>query len=134
MAVNKIKRDKAIAALVKAGMAPSTAARYVRMLDINEPLAPQIAELAEDLADLFDGSTDDNTEDEEPMTAAQAVRSRLSGRHRLTPERPEGQSPAARNAAALGAGRERKERPTTASAAAQAAAARLRTGIGRAAD
>src|SRR4051812_1240808 len=53
MAVNKIKRGKAVSALIASGMAPSTAARYVRMLDLDQPLAPQIAELAEDMADLF---------------------------------------------------------------------------------
>ncbi|MFE3516664.1 hypothetical protein [Streptomyces sp. NPDC059166] len=133
--INKIKRDKAVAALVAAGMAPSTAARYVRMLDLDKPLAEQIAELAEDMADLFGATDEDDTEDtdDEPMTAAEALRSRLSGGHRLRPARPEG-SPAQQNAAALGATRARPPRPTTAPATAQAAAARLRAGIGRAAD
>ncbi|MFD8174998.1 hypothetical protein [Streptomyces sp. NPDC059709] len=136
MAVNKIKRGKAILALTKAGMAHSTAERYVRMLDLDKPLAEQIAELAEDMADLFGSATDDDEtgDTDEPMTAAQAVRARLSGRHRLAPERPEGQTPAERNASALGAGRARPERPSTAPATAQKAAERLRAGIGKAAD
>ncbi|MFF1299976.1 MULTISPECIES: hypothetical protein [unclassified Streptomyces] len=135
--VNKIKRDKAVAALVAAGMAPSTAARYVRMLDLDSPLAPQITELAEDLSDLFGDATDtedDSDQDETPMTAAEAKRSRIQGRHRLAPSRAEGTTPAERNAAALGASRTRTPRPSVAPATAQAAAARLRAGIGNGAD
>ncbi|MGW5568484.1 hypothetical protein ACWEWD_34400 [Streptomyces tendae] len=139
MAVNKIKRGKAIVALVKAGMAQSTAERYVRMLDIDKPLAPQIAELAEDMADLFglddegNPAPDEDDDTDEPMSPREALRSRLSGGHRLRPARPEG-TPAQQAAAALGAGRARPERPTTAPATAQKAAERLRVGVGRAAD
>jgi hypothetical protein len=133
--INKIKRDKAIAALTAAGMAPSTAARYVRMLDLDKPLAPQIAELAEDMADLFGDATDDDTgpEDDEPMTAQEAKRARARGLHPLLPERGEG-TPAQRNAHALGASRARPERPSTAPATARKAAEILTRGIGSAAD
>jgi hypothetical protein len=116
-------------------MAPSTAARYVRMLDLDKPLAPQIAELAEDMADLFGDATDDDTgpEDDEPMTAQEAKRARARGLHPLLPERGEG-TPAQRNAHALGASRARPERPSTAPATARKAAEILTRGIGSAAD
>ncbi|MDX3666968.1 hypothetical protein [Streptomyces europaeiscabiei] len=136
MAVSKIKLGKARAALVRAGMSPGAAAQYVRMLDINEPLEPQIIALAEDMPDLF-GLDDDEAEDDdtdEPMTAAEAKLARIRGQHRLAPSRATGTTPAERNAAALGALRERSARPSTAPATAQAAAQRLRAGIGRSAD
>ena len=81
MAVNKIKRGKAIAALTKAGMAQSTAERYVRMLDLDKPLAPQITELAEDMADLFGNVTDDDEDDtsDGSMTARETIAARLKG-------------------------------------------------------
>lgn len=131
--INKIKRDKAIAALTAAGMAPSTAARYVRMLDLDSPLKDQIIALAEDLPDLFGDATDDDAEDDEPMTAQEAKRARARGLHPLLPERGEG-TPAQRNAHALGATRARPERPSTAPATARKAAEILTRGIGSAAD
>lgn len=131
--INKIKRDKAIAALTAAGMAPSTAARYVRMLDLDSPLKDQIIALAEDLPDLFGDATDTGPEDDEPMTAQEAKRARARGLHPLLPERGEG-TPAQRNAHALGATRARPERPSTAPATARKAAEILTRGIGSAAD
>lgn len=138
--VNKIKRDKAISALRKAGMDPSTAASLWKLLDLSAPLADQITALAEEDPELFgldaDGNPLDDTseEDTRPMTAREAQRARLSGRHRLTPSRATGTTPSERNAAALGALRERSAHTTTASATAQAAAARLRAGVGNGAD
>ncbi|PNG96572.1 hypothetical protein [Streptomyces malaysiensis] len=133
--INKIKRDKAIAALTAAGMAPSTAARYVRMLDLDSPLKDQVIALAEDLPDLFGDATDESgdTEDDETMTAQEAKRARARGLHPLLPERGEG-TPAQRNAHALGATKTRPERPSTAPATARKAAEILTRGIGNAAD
>jgi hypothetical protein len=140
MAVNKIKLGKGRSALVKAGMSAGAAAQYVRMLDLDEPLAPQITALAEDMPDLFglddEGNPlpEEDADDETPMTPTEAKVARLSGRHRLTPSRATGTTPAERNAAALGALRERSARPSTAPATAQKAAERLRAGIGHSAD
>lgn len=133
MAVNKIKRGKAVSALIASGMAPSTAARYVRMLDLDKPLAPQIAELAEDMADLFGATDTSDTDAEESMTAQEAKRARARGVHPLLPDRGEG-TPAQRNAHALGATRTRTPRPSTAPATAQKVADVLRRGIGNGAD
>lgn len=138
--VNKIQRGKAIAALKKAGMSNAHAETYLKMLDLGEPLKPQIEELAEEMPDLFglddDGEPeeDDADEDDTPMTAREAQIARLRGRHPLTPPRPTGTTAAERNAAALGALRERSARPSTAPATAQKAAERLRAGIGSSAD
>ncbi|MEW2311778.1 hypothetical protein AB0918_24580 [Streptomyces sp. NPDC006864] len=142
MAVSKIKMSNARRALIQAGMSRTMARGALRLLDLNEPLKPQIEALAEEDPELFgldaDGNpldaADDPDDDERPMTPAEAKRSRLQGRHRLAPSRPDDGTPAARNAAALGANRERSERKSTAPATAQAAAARLRAGVGRAAD
>lgn len=119
MAVNKIKRGKAVSALIASGMAPSTAARYVRMLDLDKPLAPQIAELAEDMADLF-GATDaddSETDAEESMTAREAQAARLLGNSEHLQRRT--------------FRRTAQERPSTAPATAQEAAAHLLKNSGR---
>ncbi|MEV5810989.1 hypothetical protein [Streptomyces mutabilis] len=131
--IKKVQRDKAIAALKKAGAPSAVAASMWRLLDLEENLDPQIAELVEEDPELFASTATDEDDDAPELTPGEALRARLSGGHRLRPARPEG-SPAQQNAQALGAGRARPERPTTAPATAQAAAARLRTGIGRAAD
>ncbi|UQA37497.1 hypothetical protein [Streptomyces sp. HNA39] len=112
--INKLKRDKAISALVAAGMAQSTAARYVRMLDLDSPLKDQIIGLAEDLPDLF-GADDDTEDTDEPMTAREAAAARLRG-SRV-------QDMAFRRPA--------QERPSSAPATAQEAAAHLRKNTGR---
>ncbi|MEV6207023.1 hypothetical protein [Kitasatospora sp. NPDC051914] len=124
------KTQKAIAALKKAGMAEPQAAKYVRALDLDQPLKAQIVELAEDMPDLFGLDTD--TEDDEPMSAREAQLSRLRGRHVLAPERGSEGSSAQRNAAAVTP--RRTPRRSTAPATAQAAAARLLRGVGKAAD
>jgi len=134
MAIRKNKITRATNALLKAGMDPATANSVWRLLDLDSPLEAQIVALAEEDPELFEAADQDETEDDEPMTAAEAKRSRLQGRHRLAPSRAEGTTPAERNAQALGAGRARPARTSTAPATAQKAAARLRAGIGRAAD
>ncbi|MEW2425022.1 hypothetical protein AB0911_31305 [Streptomyces nigra] len=109
--INKIKRGRAVLALTQAGMAHSTAERYVRMLDLDAPLKDQIIALAEDLPDLFGDDTEDDGDDK-PMTAREATAARLRGgsEHiaRKTFRRPA------------------EERPSTAPATAQEAAAHLR--------
>lgn len=140
MAVSKIKLGKARKALNAAGMDTATAAKYVRMLDLDEPLAPQITALAEEMPDLFglddEGNPlpEEDADDDRPMTAQEAKVARARGRHRLALSRATGTTPAERNAAALGALRERSARTSTAPATAQAVAARLRSGLGMAAD
>lgn len=117
--INKIKRTKAIGALRKAGMSYENAVRHVSYLDLEEAFGPQIEELAEDFPDLFEPATDeddtDATEDDDrPMTAHEAMMSRLRGEHieRKTYRRTA------------------EERPSTASKAAQDAAAHLTQGLG----
>jgi len=142
MAVSKIKITKAVGALIKAGMSPATARNAVKLLDFSQAIGPQIADLVEEDPELFgldaDGNelpdeTDDAEEDDTPMTAAEAKRARAMGLHPLTPARGEG-TPAQRNAQALGAGRPRQARTSTAPATARKAAEILTRGIGRSAD
>ncbi|MXM65534.1 hypothetical protein GR925_19265 [Streptomyces sp. HUCO-GS316] len=113
--VNKIKRDKAISALRKAGMDPSTAASLWKLLDLSAPLADQITALAEEDPELFgldaDGNPLDDSSDEDtrPMTRAEATAARLRGEH------VEGMTYRSKG----------KERPSTAGKAAQENAAHL---------
>ncbi|WP_327747981.1 hypothetical protein [Streptomyces europaeiscabiei] len=136
MAVNKIKFGRALKALKAAGMSSELAFRYVAMLDLDSPLKPQIVELAEEMPDMFglDDTDTDEDEDDTPMSAREAKVARLKGVHRLAPSNATGTTAAERNAAALGALRERSPRPTSAPATAQKAADRLRSGVGRSAD
>ncbi|KOV66574.1 hypothetical protein ADL00_17305 [Streptomyces sp. AS58] len=129
--INKIKLGKAVKALTTAGMSPALAAQAARLLDLDAELAPQVAALAEEDPELFEPAEDDS--EDEPMTAQEAKRARARGLHPLLPERGEG-TPAQRNAAALGAGRPRPARPSTAPATARKAAEILTRGIGSAAD
>ena len=136
MAIRKNKITRAQNALIKAGMPAALTKSAWRLLDLDADLSPQIVALAEEDPELFEplDTEDDSEEDDTPMTPDEAKRARAQGRHRLAPSRAEGSTPAERNAQALGAGRARPERPSTAPATAQKAAARLRAGIGRAAD
>ncbi|MFM9627320.1 hypothetical protein ACKI10_06830 [Streptomyces galilaeus] len=109
MRINKVKRDKAIAALKKAGASPALAATLWKMLDLDQPLVPQIQELGEEDPELFDLSDDDQDapEDDEPQTAREQQIARLKGDglaartfRRPAQERPSNASAAAREAAA----------------------------------
>jgi hypothetical protein len=121
--VNKIKRDKAISALRKAGMPSATAASLWRLLDLSQPLADQITALAEEDPELFgldaDGNPLDDTseEDDTPMTAREAQRARLKGNSEHIQKRT--------------FRRTATERPSQASKSAQEAAAHLRANTGR---
>lgn len=119
MAVSKIKMSNARRALIAAGMSRTMARAGLKLLDLNEPLAPQITALAEEDPELFgldaDGNPlDDEPDDEDtrPMTASEAVAARLKGNsehiQRKTYRRPA------------------EPRPSTASKAAQENAAHLR--------
>ncbi|MGQ4423747.1 hypothetical protein ACN6LL_005926 [Streptomyces violaceoruber] len=135
MAIRKDKITKAQNALLKAGMPAALTKNAWRLLDdLDGDLDKQIAELAEEDPELFEPADDDEPDEDEPMTIAEAKRARLSGRHRLAATRPDEGTTAERNAAALGANRPRKERVSTAPATAQAVAARLRAGLGNAVD
>lgn len=119
MAVSKIKMSNARRALIQAGMSRTMARAGLKLLDLNEPLAPQIEALAEEDPELFgldadgnpldDDTSDEDDEDTRPMTVAEAKVARLRGTNNpLVHKRP------------------RTERPSTASKAAQEAAAHLR--------
>ncbi|MFE2293691.1 hypothetical protein [Streptomyces sp. NPDC059452] len=117
MAVSKIKMSNARRALIEAGMSRTMARGALRLLDLSEPLKPQIVALAEEDPELFgldaDGNPlpdDDDAEDERPMTVREATNARLRGTAHLkgtTFRRPA------------------QPRPSTASKAAQEAAAHL---------
>ncbi|MCL6738006.1 hypothetical protein [Streptomyces neyagawaensis] len=86
MAVSKIKMSNARRALIEAGMSRTMARGALRLLDLSEPLKPQIVALAEEDPELFgldaDGNPlpdDDDAEDDTPMTAREAVAARLKG-------------------------------------------------------
>ncbi|MDX3522047.1 hypothetical protein [Streptomyces scabiei] len=105
--VNKLKRDKAISALITAGMDTATANSSWRLLDLDKPLKDQIVALAEEDPELFD-ATDDSDDDGTPMTAREAVAARAKGtahlkgmvyRRKATP-RPSTASKSAQEAAA----------------------------------
>lgn len=114
MAVSKIKMSNARRALIEAGMSRTMARGALRLLDLNEPLKPQIEALAEEDPELFgldaDGNplSDDDAEDDTPMTAAEAKAARLRGTAHLkgttfrrpAQPRPSTASKAAREAAA----------------------------------
>jgi len=104
--INKVQRDKAIAALKKAGAPAAVAASMWRLLELDESLDPQIAKLVEEDPELFATDTD---EEPELMTHGEAVRARLAGSRveRMTFRRPA------------------QERPSTAPATAREAAAHL---------
>lgn len=120
MAVSKIKMSNARRALIDAGMSRTMARACLRLLDLNEPLGPQIADLVEEDPELFGldaegnplddaDNSDAEDDDERPMTAAEAKVARLRGTNNpLVHKRP------------------RTERPSTASKSAQEAAAHLR--------
>ncbi|MFZ4273255.1 hypothetical protein ACOZFM_11115 [Streptomyces arboris] len=130
--INKVQRDKAIAALKKAGAPAAVAASMWRLLDLAENLDPQIAELVEEDPELFAPDEDEEPEDDTPMTAQEAKRARAHGRHRLRPSPGEGSTSAERLAGALV--RDARPRPQTAPATAQTAAEVLTRGVGRSAD
>lgn len=78
--INKVQRDKAIAALKKAGAPAAVAANVWRLLDLDENLDPQIAELVEEDPDLFATDTDEEHEAEPPTTQERkAARARGEG-------------------------------------------------------
>ncbi|MFI0143835.1 hypothetical protein [Streptomyces globisporus] len=120
MAVSKIKMSNARRALIEAGMSRTMARGALRLLDLSEPLKPQIVALAEEDPELFgldaDGNplddadnSDSEDEDERPMTLAEAKVARLRGTNNpLVFKRPH------------------TERKSTASKTAQEAAAHLR--------
>ncbi|WP_327698853.1 hypothetical protein [Streptomyces sp. NBC_00459] len=120
--VNNIKRSKAVSALRKAGMSPAAASNSVSLLDLDEPLPEQIAELQADAPDLFgldeDGNPlpeEEDEQDDTPKTAREKIVERLMGKgasdfvERVAYRRPAD-----------------AERPSTASKAAREAAAHLR--------
>lgn len=122
MAVSKIKMSNARRALIAAGMSRSMARAGLKLLDLNEPLGPQIEALAEEDPELFgldadgnplDDSTDDEPDDK-PMTTAERKLAALRGD----------------NIQRQAFRREAEPRPSTASKSAQEAAAHLRKGVG----
>jgi hypothetical protein len=118
MAVNKIKRGKAINALISAGMDSATANNLWRALDLDKPLKAQIVEFAKEDPELFgmnaDGTPldneDEDDEDTRPMTAKEAVAARARGTAHLK---------------GMTYRRKATPRPSTASKSAQEAAAHL---------
>lgn len=109
--IKKVQRDKAIAALKKAGAPAAVAASMWRLLDLEENLDPQIAELVEEDPELFASTATDEDDDTPELTPAEVVRDRLRGGSEHL-ERKAFRRPA-------------EERPSTASKAAQEAAAHL---------
>lgn len=93
MPIRQSAKAKATNALVKAGMSPDIAPRYLRMLDLDQPLKAQIVELAEDMPDLFATEPEDD-EANRPMTAREAQLSRLQSdrKHRPMPLRTDSPS------------------------------------------
>ncbi|MEU6616696.1 hypothetical protein [Streptomyces parvus] len=114
MAVNKIKRTKAIGALRKAGVSHENAVRILRhgYLDPEEAFGPQIEDLREDFPHYFEPATDDapagKGDDPKPQTTMERKIARLRG---------EGNPLVHKH--------ERPERKSTASAAAQEIAAHI---------
>ncbi|MBP2343808.1 hypothetical protein [Streptomyces virginiae] len=118
-------------------MPAAVAATGWRLLALDQPLLPQVQELAEEDPEMFGldvEDDDDQDTDDTPMTAAEAKVARLRGGHRLAPTIPGRPTAAERNAEALGALRERHARPRTAPVTAQKAADVLTRGVGRSAD
>ncbi|HSR50791.1 MAG TPA: hypothetical protein VLV83_08175 [Acidobacteriota bacterium] len=75
------KMSDARRALRKAGLSKSAAQHCMRLIDLDKDLDPQIAEIQEDLPELFATDEEDNpSEDDRPMTTAEATMSRLEGR------------------------------------------------------
>lgn len=112
--INKVKRDKAIAALKKAGAPAAVATSAWRMLDLDADLDPQIAELVKEDSELFDSTEDDDEPDDDtPMTVRETQIARLHGSHlaRKTYRQPA------------------QERKSTAPESAQKAAAHVRDGV-----
>lgn len=111
--INKVKRDKAIAALKKAGASTVVAASMWRLLDLDENLDPQIAELVEEDPEMFAPDADEEPDDaERSMTVREATDARLKGNSEHMVRK------AYRRTA--------EPRPSTASKSAQEAAAHLR--------
>lgn len=78
--INKVQRDKAIAALKKAGAPAAVAASMWRLLDLDENLDQQIADLVEEDPELFASTEDEEPEDEPPTTQERkAARARGEG-------------------------------------------------------
>ncbi|MFD5625277.1 hypothetical protein [Streptomyces sp. NPDC127072] len=119
MAINKIKLGKAITALTAAGMDPAMAKSAARLLNLDAPLAPQIADLVEEDPELFgldaDGNeieAEEDAEDDKSKTALERQIAILKGegttefvkrmayRRPADAERPSNASKAAREAAA----------------------------------
>ncbi|WP_329332569.1 hypothetical protein OG866_07020 [Streptomyces sp. NBC_00663] len=139
MAIRKNDVNKAISALVKAGMDQATAQSAWRLLDLSEPLAPQIAELAEEDPELFEPAEDDSDEDDTPMTPREAQRARMTGGHRTAATnvvpRKEGERAGDYVARVLVSTKTPGSRtPSTASAAAHKTAASVKRYLGNGAD
>jgi len=88
MAVNKIKRGRALNALIKAGMDAALARATVSEIDLKKPFGPQIADLVEEDPELFGLDADGNeieteeepAEDDKPKTAREQIAARLMGK------------------------------------------------------